>query len=116
MDAQSLTLDSLSTIAGIVVGCLTLGVTIAIAMAKAANNLRGSITAQIDSVRAESAEGRRRVYERLDQLEGEIRTTYVRADVYAADQRALSHAIEEAQRIATLGRQPLAGALNQQGR
>ncbi|MFC5356487.1 hypothetical protein [Azospirillum himalayense] len=94
-----LTLDNLKAIAAIVLGCLTLGATVGGILSKAISALRRELSGQIKETRTESAEGRKRVHERIDGLRDHIDANFVRRDTYDADQRAVQHALTETNQI-----------------
>lgn len=101
-----LTLDSLQTVGGIVLGCLTLGFTIGGAVLKAGAGLRKDLSFQIEAVRTESNEGRKRMHQRLDDLRSHIDSNFVSRDRYEADQRAVQHALTETQQLVTVAARP----------
>lgn len=96
-----LTLDTLKAVTGIVLGFLTFAVTVGAAILKAGSGLRRDLSGQIEATRKESADGRKRVHERLDDLRNHMDANFVRRDVYEADRRAMQHALEETSLIAT---------------
>ena len=96
-----LTMDTLKALAAIVLGCLTFAVTVGVAILRAGAGLRRDLSGQIETTRKESADGRKRMHERLDDLRTHMDTHFVRRDVYEADRRAVQHALEENSLIAT---------------
>lgn len=103
-----ITMDSLSTIAGIIVGCFGLAATVGGAVLKAGASLRKELAGQIEAQRSESTEGRKRMHQRIDDLRQHIDANFVSRDRYEADQRAVQHALTETQQIVSIATRPCA--------
>ena len=107
MPDLSLTFD-LETIGAIAGGVLTVAAAIVRAGSSLARKLvdqieryREATAYQIETVRAESNEGRKRVHQRLDEMRDHLDINFVRRETYEADQRAMRHAIDETNQIVT---------------